>query len=136
MSLKPHHGDHLVTVATREVDWVLGNTDNILEQTINVINMESDRALLEQNNTAPGTSHEFNTDPQKFPVMNEENTNTPIMDRTIPNQSQTPVIENLFTEPSTQSDRSIDTIRLEAALKLLLIKFSGINQLDLDHFLE
>jgi len=98
-----------------EVDRVIGNFDNILEQTINTNNMENDRALFNQNNTEPGTSREFNTDSQKFLVTNKENRNTPIMDRTIPNQSHTPVIQNLFTEPSTRSDKSVDTIGLEAA---------------------
>jgi len=41
-----------------------------------------------------------------------------------------------LAEPLSISDRAVDTIGLEAALKLLPSTFSGINQEDLEVFLE
>ena len=99
-----------------EVDRVLDNTNqslltNILDQTIN---MDSNGTLLQPNN-----------------VGGEMSGGTNLGNTVISTPQQTESHELL-----SHSGKSVDTIGLEAALKLLPATFSGANQEDLELFLE
>jgi len=98
------------------VDRVLDNTNqslltNILDQTIN---MTGNGTLLQPNPTGEGTSG------------NNQNNDT---------QNSAPQ-QTASLELLSHSGKSVDTIGLEAALKLLPATFSGANQEDLELFLE
>lgn len=110
-----------------EVDRVIDTTANILAQTINIDNMENNGTLFDQTIREPGTSREPNDNSQDIPAG---------QDLSNRNETFSNNIQNHVAEPSNRSDRSVDTIGLEAALKLLPSTFSGVNQEDLELFLE
>jgi hypothetical protein len=96
------------------VDSVLVHTNhtlhtNILDQTIT---MADDGSLLQPNN---------------LETINSRQTENPVTNTSTPNNPP---------ELLSQSGKSVDTIGLEAALKLLPFTFSGENQEDLKLFLE